>query len=79
MSIWNISLLAKQAHRFYADGDLLIVDASGPSVLLDSRYFDESFPCGWTESDPFESGGKLYRIRSIKIDGVTYKCSKVVE
>lgn len=75
MTLWELILMGKEAHKHHDNG-LINVSAIEPSVLLTERAFTEIFPVGWNDGAPFLScdGKTMVKTRSIKVDGVEFKC-----
>lgn len=79
MTLWQLLLMAKETEKLHDDG-LITISAATPEVLLTERAFTEIFPVGWHDDPPFTDGaGQIIRIRSIRLDGVTFACVKKVE
>ena len=73
--------LAKQVKALYEEGVLIGIDGIGvPSVLLQNDAFYEAFPSyDVGEITQSSDSGRLYRINTITVDGVLFKCVEYIE
>lgn len=81
MRLFQLALLAKEINELSDDGLISISNAPRTTVHLEERAFMEMFPAGWSDGEPFVSqiDGKAKKIRSIRIDGVEYRCIREVD